>query len=198
MFWNRNNPNANCHEIERSYRKQKPTRGRFQQRILRTAGTSAAAIGLSFMFGGAALAGGSVVDMVKFPGREPVAGASTLMRYENAVEITIHTTGLEPGHVYTVWHVIFNNPEACSGECGPHDFPTGVPGAKVGPEEPNPAVQASVLWATGGVAGPSGVGEFRGRLERGNPPGVVLFGPGLVDPMNSEIHLLLRSHGRPR
>ena len=196
MFWNINSSSADCHECERSYRTQMPPLGRFQQRIVRTAGAATAAICLSFMFGGAALAGGSVVDMRKFPGAEPVAGASTLMRYENAVDMTIHTTGLEPGHVYTVWYVIFNNPDACGDECGPHDFPAGVPGAKVGPEEPNPAVQASVLWAAGNVVGPSGIGEFRGRLERGNPPGFVIFGPGLVDPMNSDIHLLVRSHGR--
>lgn len=196
MFWNSNNPSANGHAVERSYRTQMPPLGRFQRQIVRAVGASAAAIGLSFMFGGAALAGGSVVDMRKFPGREPVAGASTLMRYENAVEMAIHTTGLEPGHVYSVWYIIFNNPDACSDECGPHDFPAGVPGAKVGPEEPNPAVQASALWATGGVVGPSGIGDFISRLERNNPPGLVVFGPGLVEPMNSEIHLLVRSHGR--
>ena len=165
---------------------------------MRSLGMALAAVTLSLplQIGGEAIAGSSVVDMGVFGSDDPVLGVSTLMRYEDAVDMTISTTGLEPGHAYTVWWVIFNNPDACSDECGPDDFPAGVPAAKTGPEPPDPAVEASVLWATGLLVPSDGTANFRARLEVGNPPGEVDFGPGLVDPMNAEIHLPVRSHGR--
>lgn len=152
--------------------------------------------GLPLLFGGEAVAGGSVVDMVTLPSNELAMGASTLMRYDDAVDMTIHTTGLEPGHAYSVWWVIFNNPDACSDECNQDDFPEGAPGGEVGAEPPDPAVEVSVLWATGVIVGSDGTADFSAHLQVGNPPGMVSFGPGLVDPMNAEIHLPVRSHGR--
>ncbi len=165
---------------------------------MRSLGMALAAVTLSLplQIGGEAVAGGSVVNMETFGSDDPVLGASTLMRYDDAVDMTISTTGLEPGHAYSVWWVIFNNPDACSDECDGDDFPEGMPGAKTGLEPPDPAVEASVLWATGLIVSSEGAADFRARLEIGNPPGAVDFGPGLVDPMNAEIHLPIRSHGR--
>ena len=165
---------------------------------MRSLGMALAAVTLSLPLqtGGEAVAGGSVVNMEVFGLGDPVLGVSTLMRYDDAVDMTISTTGLEPGHAYSVWWVIFNNPDACSDECGTDDFPEGAPMAQPGLEPPDPAVKASVLWATGLVVPSDGAADFRARLEVGNPPGAVDFGPGLVDPMNAEIHLPVRSHGR--
>lgn len=163
---------------------------------MRSLGMALAAVTLPLHIGGEAVAGGSVVNMETFGSDNPVLGASTLMRYDDAVDMTISTTGLEPGHAYSVWWVIFNNPDACSDECGLDDFPEGVPGAKTGTEPPDPAVQASVVWATGLIVSGEGAADFRAHLEIGNPPGAVDFGPGLVAPMNAEIHLPVRSHGR--
>ena len=165
---------------------------------MRSLGMALAAVTLSLplQIGGEAVAGGSVVNMETFGSNDPVLGASTLMRYDDEVDMTISTTGLEPRHAYSVWWVIFNNPDACSDECGADDFPAGVGGAETGPEPPDPAVEASVVWATGLIVSSEGAADFRARLEIGNPPGVVGFGPGLVDPMNAEFHLIVRSHGR--
>jgi hypothetical protein len=139
----------------------------------------------------------SFVDMQVFGSNEgPVLGASTLKRYDDRVDFSIHTTDLEPGHAYTVWLVIFNNPDACSDERGQDDFPPGVPGAQTGDDEPDPAVAASSLWAAGTLVGADGTASFFGRAEVGNPPGMVSFGPGLEDPMGAEIHMVVRSHGR--
>lgn len=142
-------------------------------------------------------AGSSFVDMQVFGSNEgPVLGASTLKRYDDRVDFSIHTTGLEPGHAYTVWLVIFNNPDACSDECNQDDFPPGVPGARTGDDEPDPAVAASSLWAAGTLVGADGTASFFGHVEAGNPPGMVAFGPGLENPMGAEIHMVVRSHGR--
>ncbi len=139
----------------------------------------------------------SFVDLQLFGANEgPVLGASTLKRYDDHVDFSIHTTGLEPGHAYTVWLVIFNNPDACSDECSQDDFPPDVPGAQTGDDEPDPAVAASSLWAAGTLVGADGTTSFFGRVEAGNPPGMVVFGPGLEDPMGAEIHMIVRSHGR--
>ncbi len=137
----------------------------------------------------------TAVNMTWFPSLEPAVGASILTRHANSVEMRIHTTGLEPGHAYTVWWVIFNNPDACSDDCDEDDFPEGVPAAKVGDEPADPEVQASVLWAAGGIAGSDGTADFHARLLVGEPPMPPEFGPGLTDPLNAEIHLPVRSHG---
>ena len=138
----------------------------------------------------------TAVNMTWFPSGEPAVGASILARYANSVEMSIHTTGLEPGHAYTVWWVIFNNPDACSDDCDEDDFPEGVPAAKIGDEPADPAVQASVLWAAGAIAGSDGTADFYARLIVGDSPMPHEFGPGLTDPLNAEIHLPVRSHGR--
>ena len=139
----------------------------------------------------------SFVDMEWFGSNEgPVLGASTLKRYDDHVDFSIHTTGLEPGHAYTVWLVIFNNPDACSDECNEDDLPPGAPGARTGDDEPDPAVAASNLWAAGTLVGADGTASIFGHVEAGIPPGMVVFGPGLEDPMGAEIHMVVRSHGR--
>jgi hypothetical protein len=138
----------------------------------------------------------TTVDMVWLPGKEPAVGASILTRHDDSVEMSVHTTGLEPGHVYTVWWVVFNNPDACSDECDENDVPMDAPGYKEGQEPPDPAVQASMIWATGLIVGADGTADFRARLEVGDTTSAVEFGPSLIDPMNAEIHLPVRSHGR--
>lgn len=107
-------------------------------------------------------------------------GLAKLERNDDGVELNIWTTHL-PAGAYTVWWVVFNNPDACVDGCD---------GADLG----NPAVEGSVLYATGGVVGASGFGYFRADLEVGETEGEVLFGPGLLD-AGTEIHFVIRNHG---
>jgi len=118
----------------------------------------------------------------KFP---PTGGSSLLQRGSDYVRINVNTNGL-PEAAYTNWWIVFNNPAACVGGCGGDDFPGN---------DGNPAVNASVLWATGGLVGHDGTGHFRATLVEGFPPGQVNFGPGLQDAVNAEIHYVIRSHG---
>ena len=116
-------------------------------------------------------------------GAPNINGSSAkLTRGDGLVWIRVNTTRL-PAGAYTNWWVIFNNPDACSAPgCGGKDFPT-------------PAVNASVLFATGGVVTDNGVGHFRAHLEEGDLSGEVLFGPGLTTAEGAEIHYIVRYHG---
>lgn len=127
-------------------------------------------------------------DMYTFPppGVQVSEAYSTLARTSDAVTMTINTSELDGGAAYTVWWVVFNNPENCStpNQCSADDFAV-------------PPVNSSVLWATGHVIGKNGVGNFAGHLKEGAAPGEVLFGPGLTNGEGAEIHLVVRSHGQP-
>jgi hypothetical protein len=134
--------------------------------------------------------------------REPeqVEGAkSALLRRSETVDLYLNTQELIPGNVYTVWWVIFNNPDGCSAPCGEDDvFILDDEGNVLGPnEEGREAAAISVLWATGVEVGNDGVGNFQATLEEGSLPGQILFGGGLMDgkAQEAEIHNVVRDHG---
>lgn len=120
-----------------------------------------------------------------------VPGAwSALERNDAGVAMTLHTTGLAPGHAVTVWWVIFNQPQYCShGElsfhCGPGDL------AILGGD---PRVQSSLVYAGGHVIGGGGVGDYGAHLGVRDTGGA-LFGPGLLNPRGADIHLVVHDHG---
>jgi len=116
-------------------------------------------------------------------------GTSDLVRTMSGVSMNIDTTDL-PSGAYTIWWVVFNNPTQCSdGSCGIND--TGRP-----KDGGNPA-EGSVLWATGGIVGPDRMGHFSASLGIGTDaaPGPILRGPALTNPMDAEIHIVVRYHG---
>lgn len=130
---------------------------------------------------------------------------AVLVRMHHGLSMTIHTTGLEPGHVYTIWWVIFNQPENCSdGVCGPNDvFLMDDEGQFIltddGLRQPNVAgiemTQSSVLRATGNIGYENGTSVFKAHLPIGDTTDDMDFGPALLDSMGSEVHLIIRSHG---
>ena len=125
-----------------------------------------------------------------------VSGSSSLLvRTDSGVTMNLKTSGLPANNAVTIWWVIFNHPEFCS---------HGVLGLRCGEGDlSSPDVQASVLYAAGHVIGSKGVGNFAGHLnigdisEQGCPSGAAcyLFGPGLVNPMGADIHLIVHIHG---
>jgi len=119
-----------------------------------------------------------------------LAGTSTLHRNHNGITANYKATGLIPGHAYTVWWVIWNNPENCI-----------VPGACSDGDFGDPDVQVELMYATGHVAGDNGMGNFSGHLNENdasesiNPLyGLPSYG-GLLDAEKAEVHVVLRSHG---
>jgi hypothetical protein len=120
---------------------------------------------------------------------------STLVRSTDAIRMHVSTVDLDPGAAYTVWWVIFNNPENCSAPCNMDDIINPALRA---------AVQTAVGYAAGHVVSQDGKASFSARLRAGDlsgfgdgldstppPP----LGPGLLNPMGAEVHLVIRSHG---
>ena len=112
-------------------------------------------------------------------------GLSTLVRSADGVTGTFLTT-LEPNEAATIWWVVFNRPENCTGGVCDEDDVLPPPG--------NVDAGVSVLYATGRVADAYGKADYGARLMVGDMTNV-LFGPGLQDVKNAEIHMVARSHG---
>ena len=116
----------------------------------------------------------------------PVGGAATLLRGRNRLDMHVTTSGLNPNSSFSVWWVIFNNPEACDGPCN-------------GPDLANPDVRGAVFWAAGFVTGADGTGYASGYVAAGAlPEGVdVETGSGLRrgNGLGAEVHIVVRTHG---
>ncbi len=131
-----------------------------------------------------------------FPNGDLVTGGSTrLVRTENAVTSAFNTNSLVPGNTYTMWWVVFNNPEYCQ-----HPMP-GLSACGEGDLllfGGNPYISSSVLFAAGNIVGESGQASFGATLDVDQLPsghGQHIWGPGLTDSEKAEVHLVIRDHG---
>jgi hypothetical protein len=130
-----------------------------------------------------------------------------LVRMDNGIYMNVKTNGLEPGHVVTMWYVVFNNPELCSeDECGEDDvFNLNADGSFIFNDDGSPpmnmeaweAIKLSLLRADGLIVGDDGKAEFRGHLPVGDTIEAVA-GPGLLDAYKAEVHAVLRDHMEPQ
>jgi hypothetical protein len=120
----------------------------------------------------------------RFSDGSVVQGAwSTLITRDTGPQFTLTTNGLAPRHEVTVWWVIFNHRENCTHgalglRCGEGDLFV-------------PSVEASVQFGAGHVIGGSGMASYGAYLGVGDTAGA-LFGPGLLDPLSGDIHLVVR------
>jgi hypothetical protein len=134
-------------------------------------------------------AGPTSTSVRSFADGSVVAGSSaSVVRSGAGVSATLSTERLSPGDVVTMWWIVFNHPENCAGPSSAHPFQCGA--SDLG----NPAVEASVLFATGRVISETGSGDYGAHLSVGDTRGA-LFGPGLLLPKTAHIHLVLRDHG---
>jgi hypothetical protein len=122
-------------------------------------------------------------------GSEVVDASSKLVRTGAGVSMTLQTSGLTPGSTVTVWWVIFNNPEYCSGGMNPFGLKCDAG------DFSNPDVEASVMIAAGHVIGGSGMGNFGGSIKVGKDTKFVALPGGLTNPEGADIHLVVRDHG---
>ena len=123
----------------------------------------------------------------------PQAGASLSRNKEGALA-AISTSGLTPGHVTTLWWVIFNNPEFCATPvCATSDFN-------------NPLVNSSLQLGGGTIADAGGRVSFMSYLAVGENTGFYLNpmfpnmpnpASGIVSTKKAQIHLAIRTHGAP-
>lgn len=120
------------------------------------------------------------------PAPEPV-GSSTLVRTDRGVSVSFETTALTPGHVVTLWWVVFNDPDSCRAgipnvsSCGPADAHAGRGGVS-----PN--------HAAGRIVDDDGTVAIGAHLRVGDTSRA-LAGPGLVNPRGAEVILVIKSHG---
>jgi hypothetical protein len=123
-------------------------------------------------------------------------GQAQLLRTHNGVAATARAQGIPEG-VYTMWWVVWNNPEGCATphQCGEGDLfdPEGDTGLAIG-------------FAGGDVVGGNGKLQIAAYLREGKTlqgfpypefgsVGLSLPETSLVDSEHAEIHLVLRSHG---
>ena len=155
-----------------------------------------AASALALAISGPAQARHSKADVITFFNADgsaaagDVVGEATLKRSKDGVRVEIDTTGLGPGDAYTIWWIIFNNPDACGeDECQ-------------GPDLGTAAVEGSVMNATGRVADADGNAQFTAFLPVGfmhTEPASEnvrqVFGPGLQNLKGAVIHVVIRCHG---
>jgi len=127
-------------------------------------------------------------DVMNFSDGMATTGGMTLSRSDNSVQLRGSMAGLDKKTVYSVWWIIFNNPNGCVG--GGAGVCTGDDAYPGGPAD------ASVANASGFVTGTDGIGYFVGELETGAlPSGMCCFGQ-LNDAVGAEIHIVVQTHGR--
>ena len=145
---------------------------------------------LGLTAGVASAAGNAAVTMSTvhaFPDGPVVpGGTSTLIRNNAGVTATFLTPDLTAGEVYTVWWVIFNQPENCTGGVCDLGDVTPFPG--------NTAAGVSLVYGGGQLIARSSRGDFGTHLAVGDASGA-MFGPGLTNPLGAVIHIILRTHG---
>jgi hypothetical protein len=139
----------------------------------------------------------STSPVVALPAFAPVEGASsTLVRTESGLSATFQTAGLPAGESFTVWFIVFNDPDACTApiagvsRCGPPDLF-------------NPAALGGAFGIGGHVVGGHGPSTIAGSLHVGDMRDALTFGPGappafpnaLANPMGAEVILVLLRHG---
>jgi len=118
-----------------------------------------------------------------------LVGTSKLVRNANGVSFNVKTTGLNSGNAYTLWVVVFNNPNGCNANgCNGDEF-----------EDPNlfAAANIDVMYGAGSLAGGTGKATFSGNRSEGDNSGSIIgpYSPGLIDSELAEIHLVVRDHG---
>lgn len=109
-------------------------------------------------------------------------GDSRLLRTDDGLVANVVTSRLRKGHAYSLWWVIFGNPDLCATTpCSSDDLET-------------PEVNAASIWATGGVAGDFGTGQratghFTAVLNESEMPED-------SDAATAEVHIVIRSKSR--
>ena len=127
----------------------------------------------------------STAPVVNLPDFTPVAGASSkIVRNDDGVTVSVSTT-VDPG-TYTMWMLLWNDPDSCTGGGGLNCNPTM--------DDPPDCV----LFTAGHVVGNKGTLNYTGHRDVFDTSGFiggVACADGLTNPQGADIHLIIRSHG---
>jgi hypothetical protein len=119
------------------------------------------------------------VGMIDFGNGDPVKGHISIDRGADSVDVNAHLRGLNPGHAFTVWAVIWNDPTKCDSGCGEDDL--GVDDNVV------------IFSGIGGVA--NGGGNLNGNSTLPSSGGTGPINGGVTETENAEIHFVVQDHG---
>jgi hypothetical protein len=140
-------------------------------------------------------------DVYTADGAMLMTGAAWLVRSKHGFHGRIMSQVSDPGHAYTVWLVVFNNPEACVDGCNDEDVA-------------NPAVQAAVFYGNGAIGASDGLSggvvniDFS-TVADGIPEGTFRLDDLLPEPIfyqrglrrgngfGAELHLVIDYHPGP-
>ena len=133
-------------------------------------------------------------------------GLSHLTRTDGMIIATVEPANLVPGHVHTLWAIVFNRPEECSdGVCGEDDI-FNEDGTLNVPQVL--AVGIAIANGSGNIAKADGTLEFGARIPMGADLAQlghqVLFGDGFgpivltASPHDAEVHFIVQTHGQAR
>lgn len=149
---------------------------------------------MTFGFGGAAYAGNPTISTA--PVNDLVNGGtvdgaiSKITRTDEGITVSVKTT-VDPG-AYTMWLLIWNNPENCHGN-------SAVPGLRCVPGPPPEFDPPScVLFGAGHVVGNNGKLNYTAHRKIGDTSGVIGGNDcwaGLTNPRGADIHAAVRTHG---
>lgn len=139
-----------------------------------------------------------VSDAHVFGTSTAVPGAGTLLRSNSSLDLRVQMSGLDTNAAYTLWWIIFNNPEECTtgaapALCGAGDLDPDRDGPGVNP------VDRGVRNAAAFITGADGTANIVGKLYEGPAPtGPAAAGFGqLNDAVGAEIHIVIQTHGAP-
>lgn len=112
------------------------------------------------------------------------AAVARLSASDTGVFVNIDTSGLEAGHVHTLWLVAINNPAECEdGSCTSKDV-----------LKRTREVDADVGYAGGVITGSGGEAHFAYFQPEGELNNA-WFSAGLREADSAEIHLIINDHG---
>jgi hypothetical protein len=141
-----------------------------------------------------------------FSDASDAGGLSHLTRTNGMIVATVEAANLVPGHVHTLWVLVFNKPGNCSDDsCGEDDIFN-----EDGTLNGNQVIEVGLGIAngSGNVAKADGTLEFGARIPRGADLTTlghqVLFGDGFgpivltASPHEAEVHFIIQTHGQAR
>ncbi len=114
-----------------------------------------------------------------------IEGSSAMLaRNEGGILGHLVTSDLEDGHVYTLWVVMVNNPDACAA------VPCTAPEILGQSDE----LQSEITWGDGIIVGDGGRAEFTAYVPAGEVQ-EPWMGNGLTNPTGAEVHFIINDHG---
>lgn len=117
---------------------------------------------------------------------QPIKGSKAILLItKEGANVSLSTRQLAPGHIYTWWFIVFNNPEKCEAKpCNIKDFLNRAD-----------ETMADAGYADVTMADDKGEAQLSTYVPKG-PLKQAWYGNGLQNLKSAEIHMALHDHGK--